>query len=491
MKKSFEEYMIMNGDDRLLIDVARETNKYGCRVVPYEHLSYSSSTASTIDFDTFNYVERYFTKNHHKFNNDAWIEKEYQKIRDSLRVYIGLEDNVDIALGGSGTDLELLPIVYANSSEKIVNIVVAPEEVGGGIKHIAQARHFSEHLVNGVNVNIGDLVKGFESYDIEYLPVTIRKDSGEFIGNQEIEDSLLKIIDQNYDSSKIILHMVYKSKTAIVSPRESFIKHISEQYPNILLVIDACQYRMSQVTVKKFINLGAMVLLTGSKFFGAPPFCAAMLVPPTLRNNFTIEREVPTGLSDYFSRHEFPTRWSTFNEVLTKMPNIGLLLRWNAAIYEMKNFALINQNRFIYTVKIFNQVFHEIEESMDYFEVESIPELDSLDDMERFFSLSLLTFTLKDESLTYDHARILYAQLLEVDNMPLEYKMSCHIGQPVKIKQNSNGEWRASLRIALNARFFSKYSGEISELQNRQFNQDLTIIFTKLQFLIQTLKNTL
>ena len=489
MNKTFEEYLADNGDDRLLIEEDRGTNKYGCRVTPYKHLSYSSSTASSINICTFSYVKKYFINNKHELDNNQWVKKEYQKIRDSLRVYIGLEDNVDIALGGSGTDLELLPLVLIGSNKKIINIVIAPEEVGGGIKHIAQAKHFSEQLVNGSKVNIGDTIRGFESYKIQYTPFSIRTNSGKFIENKVIENNILKTIKKHYDSSKIILHVVYKSKTGIVSPSESFVNYIYKHYPNILLVIDACQYRMSQETIKNFIDLNAIVLLTGSKFFGAPPFCAAMLVPFKLRNRFVIDREIPKGLTDYFSRSELPYRWQSFNKVLPEIANIGLLLRWNAAIYEMKNFALINRNRFIYTVEIFNKVFREVSEEMEYFEIEVIPELETLNEMEKNFSLTLLTFTLKDASLTYDHARILYSKLLEVDNMPLIYEMPCHIGQPVKIKKNSTGEWRASLRIALNARFFTKYSGEISELQYKQYKHDLTTIFTKLQFLIKTFQS--
>lgn len=487
MKNKFEEQLISNGDDRLLLDKNKISNKYGCRPIPYKHLSYSSSTASTIEFDTFNYIKKYFRDNEDKINDFGWIENEYQLIRDKLRAYIGLEDNVDIALGSSGTDLELVPLVYFNPNRKIFNIVVAPDEVGGGIKNIAQAKHFSEHLTNGAKVKIGETIKGFQSYDIEYSPVLIRKDSGDFLGNDIIEKKILEEIENHYYTANIILHIVYKSKTAIVTPRESFIKHISKVYPNVLFVIDACQYRVNQATLKKFIKYNAMVLLTGSKFFGAPPFCAAVLVSPLLRERFTIEREMPYGLSDYFSRFEFPIRWKTFDKVLNKTLNIGLLLRWNAAIYEMKNFSLVNKNRFLHTVEIFNYVFKELESLMDFFEIEDIPEVDMLNKMEKSFSQTILTFSLKDESLTYEDARKLYKQLLETENMPLEYQTACHIGQPVKIKKNCHGHWRASLRISLNARFFSDYSGEVSKLQYENIKQNLSVILSKLQFLINRL----
>ena len=489
MKRNFEFYLTANGDDRLTLEDSEGSNKYGCQPLPYTHLSYSSSTASTIYPDTFEYVKKYFMKNEHQLDDKQWVEKEYQKIRDHLRSYIGLEDNVDIALGASGTDLELLPILYFGEKEEIVNIVMAPEEVGGGIKHIGKAQHFSTKLSNEKKVSIGETIDGFESYNINYTPLPIRDESGEFIGNKGIEENIYNTVKKYYGHSKIILHMIYKSKTAIVSPSESFIEFIHQNYPDVLILVDACQYRTSPTSIKKFIELNAMVLLTGSKFFGAPPFCSAILIPSSLRNEFTQTKNVPIGLYDYFSRYEFPARWQMFDGVLEKRKNIGLLLRWNAAIYEMKNFALINEDRFFYTIKIFNQVFDEVQKEMNYFELEPVPELNTLSEVEKNFSLTLVTFTLDNDSFSYDDARVLYRQLLDIDNMPKEYQIACHIGQPVKVKRNAQGSWRASFRISLNARFFSKYSGEIFTSQHKQFTLDLKTIFRKLEFLMHKLKS--
>ena len=45
------------------------------------------------------------------------------------------------------------------------------------------------------------------------------------------------------------------------------------------VLVDACQMRLPLERIRACLAAGWMVLVTGSKFFGGPPFAGALLVP--------------------------------------------------------------------------------------------------------------------------------------------------------------------------------------------------------------------
>src|SRR5512140_3009025 len=47
----------------------------------------------------------------------------------------------------------------------------------------------------------------------------------------------------------------------------------------VQVVVDACQMRLGRPRLRKYLDRGCMVIVTGSKFFTGPPFSVALLVP--------------------------------------------------------------------------------------------------------------------------------------------------------------------------------------------------------------------
>lgn len=71
------------------------------------------------------------------------------------------------------------------------------------------------------------------------------------------------------------------------------------------VVIDACQLRSQPENIHKYAANGFLTIITGSKFFCAPPFCGAVLLTPAALMELEAGHEqIPVGLMDYFTRHE-------------------------------------------------------------------------------------------------------------------------------------------------------------------------------------------
>lgn len=69
--------------------------------------------------------------------------------------------------------------------------------------------------------------------------------------------------------------------------------------------MDACQLRSEEENIRKYVSLGFLTLVTGSKFYCGPPFCGAVLFPPAALAELEAGHEhLPTGFEDYFTRHE-------------------------------------------------------------------------------------------------------------------------------------------------------------------------------------------
>ena len=94
-----------------------------------------------------------------------------------------------------------------------------------------------------------------------------------------------------------------------------------------------------------------MVLITGSKFAGGPPLSGALLLPEVIATGLRSAPLPPEGLADYSARLDWPEPLqATFARDLTTTANLGLGLRWSAALAELKRFAAVDprlQQRFL------------------------------------------------------------------------------------------------------------------------------------------------
>jgi hypothetical protein len=99
--------------------------------------------------------------------------------------------------------------------------------------------------------------------------------------------------------------------------------------------------RVAPERVRACLAAGWMVLMTGSKFFGGPPFAGALLTPAEIVARAPELAPLPVGLAGYFSRAEWPRALQHLTACLPQTTNLGLVLRWQAALWEMRAFQAV------------------------------------------------------------------------------------------------------------------------------------------------------
>lgn len=465
------ELLKQGGDERLLEGESTAFNKYGCLTKPYPHLSFSSCTASTISYDTFEHVCEYYNKISNK-NYD--ISEHFQLVRDELRAILGLGDTVDVALAASGTDLEILPFLITKN-KRITNILVGPDEVGTGASLICNGNYYSQIAPNREKVWRGSRINGLERHDIETIGVPVRNPDGTPRTSSDVECDLRCSIQEAIEGDRsLIIHCLFKSKTGLIAPSPEGFKSIVRQYPEATYVVDACQFRNSKEIVRDFLENNCIVFLTGSKFFRAPPFCACALIPPDLRQNFVDVPDVPCGLSHLIGREELPLRWTGFNGKLQYNENLGLLLRWKAAIHEMRNFFAIDQERVTSSVNIFLKVIRELISETEELEILQVARANILSPIEDALSSTIVTLMFSDTSISHGFSKYIYRQLF-LNTEPIQ----CHTGQPVKVMRDGD-KWRGTLRIALSSRYFIDHSGKVEPEQEAILRGEIATLLSKI-----------
>jgi hypothetical protein len=141
----------------------------------------------------------------------------------------------------------------------------------------------------------------------------------------------------------IIVHMVVGSKTGQCMPSEACMNAIMSEYGDLILpVVDACQGRLDEGSIRKYLDQGRIVLCTGSKFFGGPPFSGMCAMSEALGRELESLLTEPkveqmlldSELKDYISAPLISDSFPKFRSLLPQGPeNYGVLMRWIVALH--------------------------------------------------------------------------------------------------------------------------------------------------------------
>jgi selenocysteine lyase/cysteine desulfurase len=339
------------GDERIAADPATRRNRYGTTAAPTpDEVFFSSSTASTI------------TPRGYRAAAAAWaalargspgespselqggVQSWFGSLRARLADLFGIA-GCEVILTGSGTEAELTTLALARCMRDgpLTNIVIAPTETGSGVGRAAAGAHFLNSNAFGARCAVGARLDGWADADIEQVGVDIRDRQGRPRALAEVDEEVERRAEAALRAGRnVLLHCLETSKTGLAGLTPAAASKIQARWAGrVAVVVDCCQLRCSRAHVRRMLRLGFMVVLTGSKFFGGPPFSGALLVPAALVTG--IERwAAPAGLADYSSRLDWPgaladklgLRWS--NDA-----NLGLGLRWVAALSEMERYFAI------------------------------------------------------------------------------------------------------------------------------------------------------
>ncbi|HEX6111368.1 MAG TPA: pyridoxal-dependent decarboxylase [Geminicoccaceae bacterium] len=346
-----EQILAAGGGSRLEVDPASGLNAYGCAPHPRpEVLAFGSSTASSISAQAYGAAEalhRELIDAARAGRLDAAVDRAIGNIRRGLLEACGAADlaGVEVVLTPSGTDGEYAALHLARTGphRPIVNIVMAPEETGSGVLAAAQGRHFARMTPSGEAVCPDAPLVGCDPDLIQVPIVPIRGSDGRPRPLVDIDAEVAGLVEQAVATGqRCLVHVLGGSKTGLFAPSLDAVFQLRARCGGqIDVVLDACQMRLSPERVRACLEAGWIILVSGSKFFGGPPFAGALLVPAEIVARARELGPLPAGLAGYFSRPEWPPALRHLAAVLPEPVNLGLLLRWHAALTEMRAFQAV------------------------------------------------------------------------------------------------------------------------------------------------------
>jgi hypothetical protein len=462
--------LISGGDARLALDPADGLNPSGCQPFPRpDEISLSSSTASTISPGGYAEAQAAFARlaaAQARGDVAMAFARMADDVRDAIRARLDLPD-AEVVLSPSGTDGTLQALFLARGllGRAVTSIVVGADESGSGVPAAAGGRHFAATTSSGRAVAKGAPIAGLAC---AVVTIAARDAQGQARPLAEIDAEVAAAAaGALHAGNAVVLHAMDYSKLGSRGPSLACLREIRATDPgSVQVVVDACQARLGRAQLRWYLDQGFLVLVTGSKFFAGPPLSGALLVPESLWAAAARIGEVPAGLADYAARDDWPSRFGRIRDGLPVRQNVGQLLRWIAALAEMRAyFAVPALFRQVALAEFAAAVTRQL---ADYPECVLLPDAaplfgDGEFERDEFAARTIFGFTVTHAGrpLSLGKARALHRALnLDVGTLglgpaPAGTSALCHIGQPVAIADGAGGSTGA-LRISADARLVSQ-----------------------------------
>ena len=379
---SVEQLLVEGGDGRIALNPESDANKYGCPPRPDAGLiAFGSSTASVISGPAFVAAERL----RHTLMQCAAVEpqavtyaRELRRIRDELLHLCGVSDLVGLeaVFGASGTDLHLIAgrLMAGTKSLPGLAIMVDAVETGSCVPAALAGRHFSHRAALGDEVVEGATVAGGAA--LEVASVALRYDDGTPRAKDAIDAEVTSLVEAAVaQGRRVLLSLVDVSKTGMIAPSAACALELRRRWPDAVeVLVDACQFRIAPPTLRAYLQQGFMVALTGSKFVTGPTFCGVLLFPAALARRFR-GRLLPRALGGYSVRADWPQHWAAAGS-LSSVANFGLLLRWEAALEELRAFRAVAEAEVSGFLRSFARLIHQRLLRDPAFEPVTVPSLE-------------------------------------------------------------------------------------------------------------------
>ncbi len=204
-----------------------------------------------------------------------------------------------------------------------------PEELGSGSKFASETKFYANYNQFGETIEKGALVDPENVSEVVYLDA--RDEEGNILDRTA---AINKIIAENQDAA-IVGSLVFGSKSGIKDDL-----NVIDTDSDTMWVVDLCQFRVDHTLIHELLAKGVMVMLTGSKFFQAPPFCAAMLVPRKWSEKLKhMDASIIQPYGKLFSAYDVPWFMENMRANLPAKENKALRLRWEIALDEMEAYS--------------------------------------------------------------------------------------------------------------------------------------------------------
>jgi hypothetical protein len=338
------ELLVHGGDMRIAPDPALGTNQYGCRPLPDAGLlAFGSSTASVVSgagFAAADSLRQQLLRAAETEAHPTIYARELGRMRRELLELCGVAaGRPECVFAASGTDIHLLAaqLVGNGQNEMPLTVMAEAAETGSGVPSALAGRHFSARSALGVDVVQGATMAG----NMQVVAVPVRQVDGTLRETAAVDAEVAAQVRQAVAARRrVLLVLTDVSKTGLIAPSPACVIALHRQFAGkVEVLVDACQFRLAPATLRAYLERGFMVALTGSKFVGGPSFSGALLVPESSARRLRW-RALPPAVAAYSSRAEWPGNWAAA-DALGDAANFGLLLRWEAALTELRSFRAL------------------------------------------------------------------------------------------------------------------------------------------------------
>jgi hypothetical protein len=465
------DLMTRGGDARIVLDPATGLNRYHSAPRPSAVLAYASSTANDVSAAAYAHAERVLAEMGGGLDGAGYADR-LEALRGRIRAAYALGEDIGIVFAPSGTDLEYvgLACVAGRGEGGTHNILLGADEVGSGCIHSAFGRYFAGETALGVATRAGEAVPGFGETRVEMIDIPVRDPQGRPRPSAEIAARMDEAVAGAAAAGRhVLVHVVHGSKTGLILPSIADIDRLRKRHgERVTFLVDACQARITSPALAAYLDRGAIVFVTGSKFMGGPPFSGFALVPPDLA---AAAPPLPEGLATIFRRGEWPAGWPGADR-LPGSANPGLLLRFEAAIFELERFQRLSLDAVTRVILSFHAaVRREIIEPTPARRVAPYPpgEREEADthpiEMRTLSTLDLSGLGAGNAS--FEDATRWHKALLE---------HGVRLGQPVKCVKLPDGDWGATLRIGLSMPMVTERATLDGASLDRTFRTDMARI---------------
>jgi len=340
----------MGGDARIACDPQSGLNQYGSPPWPKPGVpAFGSCTASTISPESFAAAQQLLDRLQR--DAQARVETEFDRVRTELGERCGVASlpETGIIFAASGTDLHLIAAQMSgpggqsspDTALPLLIVTIEAAETGNGVPAALAARHYSENAAMAGPVRKGEMLEDARSTELVEVPS--RDPAGVPVPMDECDTRVEALVNRAVAfGQSVMLVLCDVSKTGFVAPSPACASRLLRRHPGqVDVFVDGCQFRLAPSSIRSYVDHGFLVALTGSKFVTGPPFSGAMLVPPGLSKRWK-GRSLPRSLSAYSARADWPFGWAA-RESLEHAANVGLLLRWEAALSELKAFQALDR----------------------------------------------------------------------------------------------------------------------------------------------------
>jgi hypothetical protein len=462
-------YLADGGDERINPDPLTGRTKYGIPAGPApDEIWFSSSTASAIDQRGFAAADDALAALLDQSIAPAtWFDRLRQRIVDLFGI-----PGTEVVLSASGTETEFiaLSVVRAMMERPLTNIVVAPSETGSGVMKAAAGRHFLGSASLAIAVDAGAHLKGIGSADVEVKALAIRDESGKPRDSEAIDEEAGMCVARALAAGRdVLLHVLDRSKTGLAGvTRQAARELVAGASGRVCVVVDACQLRCPPQRIRADLEAGFMVMITGSKFAGGPPFAAALLLPPGVAESMDEQVGVPPGLAAYSAALDWPPSPRRGFAAELDLPfNLGLGLRWEAALATIDPFFALPESSRAHICAWFAAAVQRCVAARPHLHMEAA-------------SVDATIFPIMTEGATGSAGAAALYKALAADEapagMPPELARPCHVGQPVAIGHAAALRVCASMPLVLD---IAAHMAEGRTIESAPVAGDLDLLFRK------------